>query len=296
MLRGRITRVGDKAARDVKHDSSAAWALEGDRGITFSERPPVGSRIIAGQWWTPDYAGPPLVSLESEIAQGLGLKIGDQLAVNVAGRTIVARIANLRQVDWRSFGINFVLVFSPSAFAGAPHGRLVTLSSQAGAKRDGALVRKMAQTFPNVTAISVRDALDAVMGIVDKIAFAVRIASLVTLATAALVLGGAIAAGQRARHYDTAILRALGARRAFLLQTYLTEFAMLGAATSLFAILAGALVGKAIVEGIMRLTFAFDLRLAVVTALAGCAVAVTLGVGAGLSALGRKPARVLREL
>ena len=79
-------------------------------------------------WWPKDYKGPPLVSFEKKIAEGLGLKIGDPVVVNVLGRNIAATIANLRTVHWENLGINFVLVFSPNAFAGAPHTDIATLS------------------------------------------------------------------------------------------------------------------------------------------------------------------------
>ena len=89
---------------------------------------PSGSRLVEGQWWGPDYDGPPLVSFEKKIADGLGLKLGDPVTVNVLGRNITARIANMRTVDWESLGINFVMVFSPHAFDGAPHTHLATLT------------------------------------------------------------------------------------------------------------------------------------------------------------------------
>ena len=54
--------------------------------------------------------------MEKRIADGLGLKVGDTLTVNVLGRNISARIANLRSVDWQTLGINFVLVYSPNTF------------------------------------------------------------------------------------------------------------------------------------------------------------------------------------
>ena len=74
-----------------------------------------------------DYTGEPLVSFSAEEAREIGLKIGDTVTVNVLGRNITARIANLRQVEWESMGINFVMVFSPNTFAGAPHAWLATL-------------------------------------------------------------------------------------------------------------------------------------------------------------------------
>ncbi len=93
---------------------------------------PRGSRWSRATGGAPDYQGPPLVSFEKKIADGLGLKVGDPVVVNVLGRNIEARIANLRAVHWENLGINFVLVFSPSAFAGAPHTDIATLTYPGG--------------------------------------------------------------------------------------------------------------------------------------------------------------------
>ena len=116
MLRGRIVAANGVKADELKPTAQAAWALQSDRGITYSAEIPPGSRLVAGEWWPADYSGPPLLSMEKRIADGLGLKVGDSLTVNVLGRNITARIANLRVVDWQSLGINFVLVYSPNAF------------------------------------------------------------------------------------------------------------------------------------------------------------------------------------
>ena len=94
--------------------------------MTFADTPPEGSTLVKGEWWPKDYAGPPLISLESEIAEGLGLKIGDEIGVNVLGRAVTGKVANIRKVNWRKLGINFVLVFSPNSFKGAPYNDLAT--------------------------------------------------------------------------------------------------------------------------------------------------------------------------
>ena len=128
MMRGRFVRLGDRPVEQVKPSDKVAWALEGDRGVTFAERPPEGSEVVAGTWWPADYSGPPLVSMEKEVAEGLGLHLGDTVVVNVLGRDISAKLANLRKVNWRSFAINFVLVYSPNALKGAPYTELVSAS------------------------------------------------------------------------------------------------------------------------------------------------------------------------
>ena len=127
MLRGRIVSANGIRAEDLKPKDEAAWVLQSDRGITYSGTVPDGSRLVEGEWWGPDYTGEPLVSFEKRIADGLGLKLGDPVTVNVLGRDITAKIANMRTVDWQSLGINFVMVFSPHAFDGAPHTHLATL-------------------------------------------------------------------------------------------------------------------------------------------------------------------------
>src|SRR5262245_7293292 len=121
MLRGRIVSAHGIRAEDLRAPPNAAWVLQSDRGITYSGDVPAGSRVVEGKWWGPDYQGPPLVSFEAKIAEGLGLKIGDPVVVNVLGRNITATLANTRTVDWQSLGINFVLVYLPASFRGAPH-------------------------------------------------------------------------------------------------------------------------------------------------------------------------------
>lgn len=297
MLRGRIVRVAGRPAEEVRADSDSAWALDGDRGITYAKEPPVGSTVVAGRWWPENYSGAPLVSMDDGIARGLGLKIGDEIAVNVMGRVITAKIANLRAVDWRSFGMNFVLVFTPVTFSGAPHTELFTLRASDGrASADGAIVRDVARSYPTVVALNVRDALQQALAMVEKIAIAIRAASSVTLAMALLTLGGALAAGQRARLYDAVVLRMLGASRRQLIGTYLIEFLILGVATSVFALGAGSIAASLIVTQVMKLDFTADWRSLAAIVTVGSATPIILGLMGAWRTLGVKPARVLREL
>src|SRR5690606_29726445 len=113
---------------DIKAPPEAQWVLRGDRGLSYAAEVPAGSRVVAGEWWPPNYSGEPLVSFETELAHHLKLSVGDSVTVNVLGRNISARIANLREVHWESLGINFVMVFSPNVLRGAPHNLLATIT------------------------------------------------------------------------------------------------------------------------------------------------------------------------
>ncbi len=298
MMRGRFVRIGDTPAESVKAREDVAWALEGDRGVTFAAKPPEGSEVVAGGWWPSDYSGPPLVSMEKQVADGLGLKIGDTVVVNVLGRDITAKIANLRTVNWRSFAINFVLVYSPNTFRGAPFSELVSAALPAGDGPDQeiALLRAAARDFPEVASVRVRDALETIEALVGKLALAIRAATGVALLTSVLVLAGALAANRRARLADASILKILGATRTRLTSMFLIEYAILGAATATFGVGAGTLTAWLAVKRIMLSDFVFDWTSTLAAAGGGLAFTIGLGMIGAWRVLGQKPAAFLREL
>jgi putative ABC transport system permease protein len=298
MLRGRIVEANGIEADDLKPAEGSRWVLRGDRGITYSSTVPAGSRVVDGQWWSADYAGEPLVSLESKSAHDLNLKIGETITVNVLGRNITARVANLRAVDWENLGINFVLVFSPGAFGGAPHADIATLTFADGgtAAEEAAFIKALAEAFPTVTAVRVKDALDAIDTLVGNLILALRGASSITLIAAALVLGGGLAASQRFRIYDAVVLKTLGATRAKLLAAYALEYLLIGLATVLFGVVMGTLAADLVVTRVMEFPFAWVPGQAIGAALIALSATLILGLAGTFTALGRKPAEVLRNL
>jgi putative ABC transport system permease protein len=298
MLRGRIVAARGVKAEELKARPDAQWVLHSDRGITFTGDVPQGSRLAQGEWWGRDYRGPPLLSFEQKLAEGLDLKIGDDVTVNVLGRNITARIANLRTVDWETLGINFVLVFSPGAFAGAPVTDIATVTYPGGGSRaeETALLRAVGDAFPAVTAVRVKDALDAVGQIVTNLVLAIRLASGVTLIAAVLVLGGALAAGHRHRVYDAVILKTLGATRRQLMTAYALEYLLLGLAAVVFGVAAGSLAAWRVVADVMTLHFAWSGGPAIAASFVALAITLAFGLVGTFAALGRKPAAVLRNL
>jgi putative ABC transport system permease protein len=298
MLRGRIVSANGIKAEDLKPAANAAWVLQSDRGITYASDVPLGSRVVEGAWWPRDYRGPPLVSMEKRIAEGLGLNIGDEVIVNVLGRNMPARIANLRTLDWQSLGINFVLVYSPGTFGGAPHTDLATLTYPRGSTtaEEVGLLKAVAQAFPAVTTVRVKDALEAVGSIVSKLVLAIRGASLITIVAAILVLGGALAAGHRHRVYDAVVLKTLGATRPRLVAAYALEYLLLGLATGVFGVVAGSIAAALIVTKVMNFAFTWLAGPALLAALAALVLTLAFGLVGTFTALGQKPAPVLRNL
>jgi putative ABC transport system permease protein len=297
MLRGRIVSARGVRAEELNPSTDSEWVLQSDRGLTYTGEIPKGSKIVEGQWWGADYDGPPLVSIEKKIADGLRLKLGDEIAVNVLGRDIHAHIGNMRSIDWQGLGINFVLVFSPNAFKGAPHSHVATLTeAQPSANDDARIIKQVADAFPMVTSVRVREVMETIGSVVTNLALAIRGASAVTLISAILVLGGALAAGHRHRVYDAVILKTLGATRARLLAAYALEYLMIGLATAVFGVIAGSVAAYFIVTRLMTLSFVWEAGSATGVVLAALIVTVGLGLAGTLLALNQKPASVLRNL
>ncbi|MEM8813021.1 MAG: FtsX-like permease family protein [Pseudomonadota bacterium] len=298
MLRGRMVTINDVAVEDINAPADVAWALRGDRGLTYSASLPESSDLLSGSWWEPDHSDGNLVSFESDIAEGLGIGVGDSVKVNVLGREITATVANTRRVQWESLAINFVMVFSPNTFAGAPHTHLATVTYPEAATLDEEidLLRSVTASFPTVTSIRVKDALDAVNELVAQLAVAVRVAAGVALVASVLVLAGALAAGHRYRIYDAVILKTVGATRGRVMAAFILEYCALGLVTAAFAIVAGTLAAYGVLEGVMSISFIFMPA----TAFFAVAIALALTVGFGLTGtwrvLGQRPAPILRNL
>jgi putative ABC transport system permease protein len=292
MLRGRITRLNGTPVEQAEVAQNAQWALRNERGLTYAALPPKGSRIVAGEWWPSDYRGEPLISFDAELVHGMGLKIGDTLTVNLLGREITGRIANLRRIEWSRLGINFAIVFAPGTLEAAPQTHLAAVyAPPEAAERVAARVTEL---FPNVTAIPVREALAAVAGVVERIGDAIRAIASVTLAAGVLVLGGAIAAGHRRRVYDTVLLKVLGATPRFVAGMFLVEHLLLGVVTAGIACGIGTLAAWALVTGPMNAGWTFLPGPLLLTASGAVGLTVALGLAGTWRALGAKPAPYLR--
>lgn len=289
MLRGVITQINGQPAAEVAGDH---WVLEGDRGVTYAAFPPEGTQITEGTWWAGDYSGPPQVSFAAEQAAEMGLKLGDEITINILGRDITATVTSFRQVDFSTAGIGFILSLNPSALAGAPQTHIATIYSDAAA--EVRLLRSVGNSFPNVTLIRVRDAIERVSDVLAGIASAATYGALATLVTGFIVLIGAAAAGERARTYEAAVLKTLGATRRVILLSFALRSAVFGMAAASVAVLAGGIASWAVMVFVMEATYRFEPLSAAAIILGGIVATTVAGLGFTWRPLSARPARVLR--
>lgn len=293
MIRGRIVAINGVPAKDAVIAPGARWAVNGDRGITYAATPPEGSVITQGHWWPANYAGPPLLSFDQALADGMGLKLGDHLLLNVLGREIDATIASFRKVDFSTGNQNFIIVMSPGLIDHAPHSFLATV--RVAPDQEERLFRAVTDAFPNISTIRVRDAIAQVNALLQELAAGVRAASLLTILSGLLVIAGAIAAGSRSRLYDATVLKVLGATRQHIAFVYVIEYGVLGLLTGVLALGVGTFAADVICREVLEVPLDFDLGVAASTIVGGTAVTLLFGLVGAWTALSAPAATQLRS-
>lgn len=292
-LRGQIVGIKGMKAQDALIDPKESWLLSSDRGFTYTDKLPAYSEIVSGKWWDENYQGPPLVSVSQDVAQGFDAKVGDDITVNILGRNITAKIANVRNVEWDSFAMNFAVTFAPGALENAPKTFLATVVLDE--TQESALQQKLARDFPSITSVRVREALQAAVSMLKSVAQAMRIAAAVALVSGTLVLAGAVAAGHKRRIYDAVILKVLGATRRRIMAVFLLEYGVLGLVTAVIACGIGTLAAWAVFAYIMRVQWVFGAATMISTALISAGITLALGFAGTALALRQKAAPLLRN-
>lgn len=293
ILRGRITAINGRPTTDWSIPDNVRWVFRGDRGLTWTSDPIEGASLAAGEWWPPNHSGPPLVSLDAEVGEAMGIGPGDRLTINILGRDLEVTIANLRRIDWSDLKINFVLVFSPGLLESAPQTHLATVKVPENGEM--ALEQAIVEAMPNVASVRVRDALAQVTLLMGRIGLAVKSIAALALVSGTLVLIGAVAADQERRTYDAVVMKVLGATRARLLTAYFLEHGLLALISAAIAAGLGTLAAWLVLTQVMRSEFTFlPLPLFATLVIAG-SLALLLGFAATFRSLGRRPAALLRN-
>ena len=257
-MRTRVVAVDGIPAEQVNATPQTRWALRGDHGLTVAATPLPGTKLAEGTWWAADYAGPPLLSLDAGLAQGWGVHVGSTIRLNVLGRAIDVRVANLRTVAWRSLQLNFAFVVSPGLLSHAPHTFVATLATDGRADQDAATLAAITDALPGVTGIRVADVLARLTALASQIATALSVAASIIMASGALVLAATLAAGWRQRVANAAILQAVGAGPRQIRAIWLIEFTLLGLTAGLSAILLGASAAWLIMRAVLHLPWTAD--------------------------------------
>ena len=287
MLRGRVVKINGIPTSEITPPENSAWILRGDRAISWADEPPPGSNIVVGSWWPKDYNGEPLVSVSKDAADDFGLKINDTISINVLGKEIRAKIANLRKIDWQSFQINFVFVISSGVLEKAPHSWIATTHASE-PKAVLAIENAVTSSFSNVSAISVKEAVATANQVIGLLGGALKLTAFVTLVSGVAVLAGTVASGETQRLSETVTLKVLGATRFSIGLAWLLEYMLLGLLTAIPAAIIGSIASWVLMEGFLQTKFYYDFWLVFSTTIFGAIGTAILGLVSAIRTLGKK--------
>jgi putative ABC transport system permease protein len=294
VLRARIVRIAGTPVDQAEIAENVRWTVRRDRGLSYRAEAPPEDVVVEGAWWPADYLGPPLVSVESQVASGYGVGVGDTLTFNVMGRMVEAEIANLRrEIDWSEGRVDFVFVLSPGVIDRAPHTLIATVEIDP--DDQVMLIDRMARELPNVTPFAIADLIARIETILANIGLAVRLMAAVTLLTGLAVLVSALAAARREQLRRSVLFKVVGAERRQIGGIFLTQYAMIGIVAALLGAGLGIIASFAVVRFGLDMTWSLAPFLAAVVPVA--AVIATLVIGAmGLRrVLGVPAALILRS-
>mgnify|MGYP005848072917 CR=1 FL=1 len=290
MIRGRIMSINGVDL--PRTEDATVDRRQRESNFTWSREPPTGNRLVAGQWWEPD-TDEPLVSLEEGYAEELGVGVGDRIGFLVGASPLEVTVGSLRRVDWQSMRPNFFLVFPPRVLADFPATFMTSFHLDPDNK---VYLNRLIRSFPTVTVIEMDIVIEQIRTIIGQVSTAIELVLGVILAAGALVLVAGVQASVDARMQESAILRALGARRGLVLGGLLIEFAALGLCAGLLAVFGAELSVYVLQTHAMDMNYSLSPWLWPIGILAGTVVIGALGVLSCRSVVSTPPITVLREL
>ena len=292
LVRARMTTINGESVKEREYpNEDGRWLANREANLSWTARMSASNELLAGEWWPEDYDGPPLVSIEEESAVNTGLDIGDRLSFFVAGRDVEAQIASIRKVNWDSFQPNFFLVLSPGALDDMP---TTYISSMKIETSQQPMLVDLVRKHPSISVIDLGAILSQVRGIIEKASVAVQAVFVFTLAAGIAVLFAAVQSTIDERRFESAMLRALGARRRTVFSGVMAEFAALGVAAGILASAGASILAAVIAVQLFQLPYEFSPILWVAGLTAGVLVVCISGYFAARSAIEAAPVDVLR--
>ncbi len=293
MVRGRLVgKEGLRIAPEDYDDDRAQRLVRREFNLSWAERMQEDNRIVAGEWWTPDQYGEAVVSVESGLAETLGIRLGDRLVFDIGGSEVAVEVTSLRDVEWDSFRANFFVLAPPGVFDVHPAQYISSLYVPPGQHE---ILNELVRAFPNVTVIDIAAIMAQVRLIMERVATAVEYVFLFTLLSGLLVMYAAIHATLDERIRETVLLRTLGAARAQLMRGLVAEFATLGLLAGLVAAATASVLGWWLSTRIFQLDYVMNPALWLVGIVVGAVGVGAAGVLGTRFILRTPPITALRE-
>ncbi|MBI2189365.1 MAG: FtsX-like permease family protein [Acidobacteria bacterium] len=306
-LRARVTAVQGREMDLDSYRETRGRGLAREYTVTYRAHLEANEALVDGAWWDevpPPPAGEAQVSIEERFSDrdtdgnfrlGSRIQVGDQMRFDVLGRTITARVTSVRRVDWQDFRAGgFMFVFRPGTFDGAPHTYISALQAPRDPTARARMQAVLANRFPNVSAIDLREILQIIQTVVNNVTLAVTVVGMLVLLSGGLILVGAVSMTKFRRVYEAAILKTLGASSRRIAAMLVLEYGVLGAIAGTVGAAAAIVLSWAVARFALELPWEPTPAISLAGVAATAILVAAIGVLASIDVLRHKPLATLR--
>jgi putative ABC transport system permease protein len=234
------------------------------------------------------------VSVEQKYAESLDLDLGDQMEIDVHGKTIRAKVVNLRRVRWTSFQPNFFVQMQPGVLEKAPKTFIGTLSDLTQKEKEEVqdlLVRK----FPSISILDVERTGQSILSVVKQMTWALQVMAALSILAGLIILFCVSREKAYKQRQELNLQKVLGASFSHLRNQVRLEFGMLGLAASIAGASLSTLVSYVFSEIIFDRVWSFYWPLPVGITLIVVTLSILTAEIATRKTLKLKPSILLQE-
>jgi len=242
--------------------------------LTWRDSPSPLTEIVEGQWWEKNEEKPQ-VSIEEEAAERLKIKIGDELTFTIGSDVFTVPVTSIRNVNWQSRQLNFIMVFNKATLAELP---TTSISAWKVVPEKKSSVYEFLSTHPSVSIIDIDAIMKQVTAMIDQMTIAIELILVLVVLAGSLVLVAQVQASMEERERELAILRTLGAKGSLLRNSVLLEFVALGAVAGLMASIAMEIAVFFLQTQVFEMSFSLHLEYWLVGILSGAAFVGVIGM------------------
>ena len=245
IIRGRLTTINGVEAGEYSENAGDTDALSREINFTWGESLPEYNEVVAGQWTSENG-----VSVESEVADQLGLKIGDELSFTINSQRFDAKVNTIREVEWREMKPNFYFIFTPDVLSSIPSTWLVSFRLQ---EQHDEMLSQLSRNHPTVSLMDIRKMGSKIQELLKQIVWSITVLAGLGVVAGLLLIFTLLRLSLSQRQQEIRLYRTLGASKSRILNTIWCEYGIM-------ALVAGSIAALGAELSVASLmTFGFEL-------------------------------------
>ncbi|MDV5083648.1 FtsX-like permease family protein [Vibrio diabolicus] len=246
IIRGRLTEINGQNVKEIEYEGEGSDAIRRELNLTWGDSLPEYNDVLAGEWTNKGS-----VSVEADVANDLGIELGDKLRFVINSQNYDAVVDTIRYVEWRDMKPNFYFIFSSDVMANLPGSYLISYRIDEG---NEALLTSMSRSHPTVSVLDIRTMGEKIQDLIQQIVSAITILALLGVVAGLLLIFTLLRLSLSQRQQEIRLYRTLGSSKKRINTTLWAEYGIMALIASGVAVFAAEVCVAAV------MTYGFDLN------------------------------------